>query len=61
MTTLTVTLALSTSIVVEAYRLDRYDNSSRVCSSTPVSVVEAYRLDRYDNFVLQVGLLEAEL
>jgi len=28
-------------IVVEAYRLDRYDNFA--------GVVEAYRLDRYDN------------
>ena len=37
--------------VVEAYRLDRYDNLSR--TRRPISterVVEAYRLDRYDNF-----------
>ena len=38
------------SIVVEAYRLDRYDNLCFVtvtCNTT--GVVEAYRLDRYDN------------
>ena len=35
--------------VVEAYRLDRYDNKSD-CHSRPYPiVVEAYRLDRYDN------------
>ena len=36
--------------VVEAYRLDRYDNS--VWKNIPLdwNVVEAYRLDRYDNF-----------
>ena len=36
--------------VVEAYRLDRYDNLGKIklsiCANT---VVEAYRLDRYDN------------
>ena len=39
-------------IVVEAYRLDRYDN--RVSHSWAVNkgVVEAYRLDRYDNFLV---------
>ena len=37
--------------VVEAYRLDRYDNfySSGTFPCLP-RVVEAYRLDRYDNF-----------
>ena len=34
--------------VVEAYRLDRYDNVC-VCVCVCVVVVEAYRLDRYDN------------
>ena len=36
--------------VVEAYRLDRYDNIDvwPKCTLTP-PVVEAYRLDRYDN------------
>ena len=35
--------------VVEAYRLDRYDNSFLIPSPVNVIVVEAYRLDRYDN------------
>ena len=36
--------------VVEAYRLDRYDNRSQACAILSNLVVEAYRLDRYDNF-----------
>ena len=36
--------------VVEAYRLDRYDNLNLPSLTILVSVVEAYRLDRYDNF-----------
>ena len=38
------------TIVVEAYRLDRYDNFALANSSWSTTVVEAYRLDRYDNF-----------
>ena len=38
------------SSVVEAYRLDRYDNLYMGTMSKAKSVVEAYRLDRYDNF-----------
>ena len=36
-------------LVVEAYRLDRYDNLVIVSLDTFTHVVEAYRLDRYDN------------
>ena len=39
----------SAPIVVEAYRLDRYDNSAHAVFSCNAPVVEAYRLDRYDN------------
>ena len=35
--------------VVEAYRLDRYDNLEQWCCLPYRQVVEAYRLDRYDN------------
>lgn len=35
--------------VVEAYRLDRYDNPIRCSYSRSSRVVEAYRWDRYDN------------
>ena len=35
--------------VVEAYRLDRYDNPLSWLLGSPLPVVEAYRLDRYDN------------
>ena len=35
--------------VVEAYRLDRYDNDLMAGSYHDGRVVEAYRLDRYDN------------
>ena len=39
--------------VVEAYRLDRYDNFATISQSNcQVTVVEAYRLDRYDNFCI---------
>ena len=52
MTTLINYVTKNECDVVEAYRLDRYDNllvaSKR---SLPFSVVEAYRLDRYDNFL----------
>ena len=35
--------------VVEAYRLDRYDNPLRRSARSSFRVVEAYHLDRYDN------------
>ena len=37
--------------VVEAYRLDRYDNLCRLNRIGLDRVVEAYRLDRYDNLL----------
>ena len=37
------------SVVVEAYRLDRYDNFEKQRRKCYLPVVEAYRLDRYDN------------
>ena len=37
------------SSVVEAYRLDRYDNRNVHVLGSNCGVVEAYRLDRYDN------------
>jgi len=42
-------------IVVEAYRLDRYDNFAGVALAGVHIVVEAYRLDRYDNQSLQLS------
>ena len=45
-------------LVVEAYRLDRYDNILFNLNIVfMIVVVEAYRLDRYDNFwcILPVG------
>ena len=36
-------------VVVEAYRLDRYDNKKSAILHPRYLVVEAYRLDRYDN------------
>ena len=44
------TVTLSNCLVVEAYRLDRYDNFGFVLGLIICTVVEAYRLDRYDNF-----------
>ena len=38
--------------VVEAYRLDRYDNFGDDDVAGHNIVVEAYRLDRYDNYRL---------
>ena len=38
------------ALVVEAYRLDRYDNLLSFFRRRFYRVVEAYRLDRYDNF-----------
>ena len=49
MTTVKVKEILLLILVVEAYRLDRYDNSNRCCPFFSGWVVEAYRLDRYDN------------
>ncbi len=50
MTTLAELSSHFSEIVVEAYRLDRYDNFSEVEEALHFVVVEAYRLDRYDNF-----------
>ena len=46
----------SAPIVVEAYRLDRYDNLVKTenLSVGQRAVVEAYRLDRYDNLLTVV-------
>ena len=43
--------------VVEAYRLDRYDNLGAGFVVSGFTVVEAYRLDRYDNptITFQIG------
>ena len=50
MTTLQTTISGDYLYVVEAYRLDRYDNfHSWKDRSHAEFVVEAYRLDRYDN------------
>ena len=52
MTTPWSATSLPQTVVVEAYRLDRYDNfvyNGLVDIST--LVVEAYRLDRYDNLI----------
>ena len=49
--------------VVEAYRLDRYDNFIGVILNQIIVVVEAYRLDRYDNslrLTLRLRLLVVE-
>ena len=40
--------------VVEAYRLDRYDNERNALPFATIMVVEAYRLDRYDNLPLRL-------
>ena len=42
-------LSVGWTQVVEAYRLDRYDNSYLDTYVLEQVVVEAYRLDRYDN------------
>ena len=39
--------------VVEAYRLDRYDNVCFLVTIADLPVVEAYRLDRYDNSMVE--------
>ena len=50
MTTLLHVCRLNRIGVVEAYRLDRYDNMLSRLVLASSWVVEAYRLDRYDNF-----------
>ena len=49
MTTSVSVWALVNGYVVEAYRLDRYDNLEGRNDHLTILVVEAYRLDRYDN------------
>ena len=49
MTTSLCLINLFDTLVVEAYRLDRYDNIEREGYCQNSRVVEAYRLDRYDN------------
>ena len=49
MTTSAFDFLHSSRSVVEAYRLDRYDNFDLDFSVLYFQVVEAYRLDRYDN------------
>ena len=39
-------------LVVDTYRLDRYDNITCARPITISLVVEAYRLDRYDNLLV---------
>ena len=51
MTTQKTTLQNYHGHVVEAYRLDRYDNPKRTATIVHAVVVEAYRLDRYDNII----------
>ena len=53
MTTSNVETRELTRYVVEAYRLDRYDNLLASLTELYFAVVEAYRLDRYDNIVVQ--------
>ena len=52
MTTLTLSKSVIYIDVVEAYRLDRYDNLASCPVESFPKVVEAYRLDRYDNFLI---------
>ena len=49
MTTLSAFCCPEHTHVVEAYRLDRYDNLVSTATAGALLVVEAYRLDRYDN------------
>ena len=49
MTTYQFLLVRKNQYVVEAYRLDRYDNFFSYVLRGEAFVVEAYRLDRYDN------------
>ena len=46
---------MSLVVVVEAYRLDRYDNCGTILDHWENIVVEAYRLDRYDNIDIVCG------
>ena len=52
MTTSSFIVRVALVTVVEAYRLDRYDNFVERTFDNVNCVVEAYRLDRYDNFLL---------
>ena len=54
MTTVRSIEVLSIGVVVEAYRLDRYDNITIRLGITGLEVVEAYRLDRYDNLITHI-------
>ena len=56
MTTNCHDLLLRSDGVVEAYRLDRYDNLSLAVTIPFSRVVEAYRLDRYDNSLVSPKL-----
>ena len=49
MTTYNAVFQRRAAQVVEAYRLDRYDNLYNWSPACKPNVVEAYRLDRYDN------------
>ena len=57
MTTHRIGLYRNLILVVEAYRLDRYDNLTINIVTMVLIVVEAYRLDRYDNFPFRIGPL----
>ena len=52
MTTTSDFTDFTSNSVVEAYRLDRYDNLKTLPERGGDPVVEAYRLDRYDNLLL---------
>ena len=57
MTTLVGLLQGCCQFVVEAYRLDRYDNALGLVLRREQVVVEAYRLDRYDNYIQPIFTL----
>ena len=46
------TKAYPAFLVVEAFRLERYDNSGKLIRILQLKVVEASRLERYDNLNL---------
>ena len=52
MTTSSISQNLCLILVVEAYRLGKYDNSVDLLAAVVKQVVEAYRLGKYDNFEL---------
>ena len=49
MTTFVLCLCFDDGLVVEAYRLGKYDNFSSLSVSVRTCVVEAYGLGKYDN------------